>query len=305
MRTSVFLASGFVLKKLQYAGFGDGERWDPSWTTNKDVINAVARGYYGCLRYPSCASGPHSYGDDLWTSLQNCSNPNLNFSLNQTPGPNQSLQVKSNRVCTKVGDPQGGNPCGADAPIVAPGNFVHYCQNDPRWAQTCGLSAAGCGPTSLAMVLSTFGLTCNGAQCTPPEVDKLFAQNGHRACSAGAGSSMSGGALSSQWLKGMGVVTGPGLTSGGSLDYELAKRFINEGNIIIGSTRNAPSCNCDHIFVLQDVDPANKTVVVRDPVCGLSDQGAFEKQYNYNNISWLYAYPLKPPVTGGAAQNAI
>lgn len=81
-RENIFLAAGFILKKLQYPPYkiGDGTKWDASWTAKPDIINNVAEGYYGCLKYDpkiknyndACKTGQYSYGDDLWNSLDNC-----------------------------------------------------------------------------------------------------------------------------------------------------------------------------------------------------------------------------------------
>ncbi len=69
---SIILASGFIIKKTRALLSQPGDTWDPAWLNNKNVIDDVARGYYGCLLYDSCTTGPNSYGDDLWKSLQGC-----------------------------------------------------------------------------------------------------------------------------------------------------------------------------------------------------------------------------------------
>ncbi len=77
--TSILMGAGFVLQKLKNLGIGDGTKWDPKWTSDKNIIDQVAKSYYGCLKYPTCENpdtgqvgGPNSYGDDLWGSLQAC-----------------------------------------------------------------------------------------------------------------------------------------------------------------------------------------------------------------------------------------
>lgn len=66
-RESIILASGFVIKKMQYLYRGDGQTWNPSWTTDRNAINTIASGYYG---RPDYSGG--NYGDDLWNSVSNC-----------------------------------------------------------------------------------------------------------------------------------------------------------------------------------------------------------------------------------------
>lgn len=72
VRKSIIMGAGWILKKMSFLGYGDGTRWDPAWTDDKDAIYALVNGYYGCILYPSCTSGPYSYGDDVWKSIQAC-----------------------------------------------------------------------------------------------------------------------------------------------------------------------------------------------------------------------------------------
>ncbi len=76
VRKNIIMGAGFILKKLSYRGFGDGTKWDPSWTTNKTAIHSLVDGYYGCLFYggpnPLKCEGPYNYGDDVFDSVQNC-----------------------------------------------------------------------------------------------------------------------------------------------------------------------------------------------------------------------------------------
>ena len=66
IKNSIFLGAGVINSKV-------GGSWDPAQTNNQNYIYNVARGYYGCLLYPSCSSGPYSYGQDLWNSVSSCS----------------------------------------------------------------------------------------------------------------------------------------------------------------------------------------------------------------------------------------
>lgn len=92
---NILMGAGFILKKMSYFGFGDGTKWDPAWTTNKEAIYALVKGYYGCEKYGAkadpnkinpetglpekqsdikCDDPRHNYnyGDDVWTSIQGC-----------------------------------------------------------------------------------------------------------------------------------------------------------------------------------------------------------------------------------------
>lgn len=59
------IAAAFKIKK-------DKENFNGSGPWNEAAANAVATRYYGCLLYPSCNTGPNSYGGDLWKSYSSC-----------------------------------------------------------------------------------------------------------------------------------------------------------------------------------------------------------------------------------------
>lgn len=211
--------------------------------------------------------------------------------------------VTSNETVTQVGNPpedQRPKKPGASIPAFPGmagggiGEFVYYCQGNTAWANSCGLGVAGCGPTSMAMVLSTFGTVM-----TPPQLDREW---GYRAC-GDVGSTMEG-AIKSQWLKDKGFEHGPGLLQGSHLNAELAKQFIDEKYLIIGSSAVFPCANCktpgatvNHIFVVDGVDVNNGTVDIRDPNnCSYTDgndENQAKRIKNIRDFPWLYAYPIR------------
>lgn len=65
-------AAAYKVKRDKQA-FNGADPW------NEDAVNAIAANYYGCLRYPSCSSGPNSYGGDLWKSYSECQAPAANL----------------------------------------------------------------------------------------------------------------------------------------------------------------------------------------------------------------------------------
>lgn len=130
-RTSLFLGAGFILKKLQYLGHGDATKWDPLWTTNKEVINKVVGSFYGCLSYPSCSSGPYNYGDDVWNSIQSCKNT--------TPSAvTATCPVLGGRVSTPSyqADPQRGHCSGSYG-------YVCTCGTEGRRAKAIDVLTEG------------------------------------------------------------------------------------------------------------------------------------------------------------------
>lgn len=235
----------------------------------------------------------------------------------------------ASQVCiTQVGDP-------ASKGITAPGplgcaggggggggngNLVYYCQGDPKWngdnypefgsGNTCMLQA-GCGPTSLAMIISTFGPTM-----TPVDVDRVFQSNGWRVgCDAG---SSYGEAIFSSWFSGLGFTVGPNVAAGGQPDLQLMKQFIDQGNLIINGADNYPCLGCinpgepvGHIFVIDDVDVVGKRVHTRDPnncdfstgnerqydawvmVAPDSVAGPDTSPYNASGATWNGSFPIK------------
>lgn len=85
VRKNIIMGAGFILKKMTYKTpdfpktYGDGTKWDPVWTKDKEAIRKLVNGYYGCLVYggadPTKCEGPFNYGDDVWASIQNCQAP--------------------------------------------------------------------------------------------------------------------------------------------------------------------------------------------------------------------------------------
>lgn len=109
---NIIVSGAFILKKLQLGyGIGDGTKWNPQWTTDRNIINKVAEGYYGCLEYgggdPLKCSGPYNYGQDLWNSLQNCSA--ISTTLASCPVPGGVIKNPSYQAYLQ--DPFKGGHC--------------------------------------------------------------------------------------------------------------------------------------------------------------------------------------------------
>ncbi|MBI2019641.1 hypothetical protein HYS95_03175 [Candidatus Daviesbacteria bacterium] len=71
-RTNIIIGAGWILKKMSNIGYGDGTKWDPSWTNDPKAITALVNTYYGDVLYPDVNTGPHNYATDVQTSIQNC-----------------------------------------------------------------------------------------------------------------------------------------------------------------------------------------------------------------------------------------
>lgn len=258
----------------------------------------------------------------------------------QAPSPvstTVSNAAVSGAACIKVGTPPGPIPSACATPDPASltqqspsqtttdtttgttstpsEGFTFYCQGNPAWGPTCGLGKAGCGPTSIAMILTYFNVSK-----TPPEVDQLFFSSNARGCSAAIGSTIPS-ALHSGWMKDLNFQIGPDIHLGGRdgiLDIAQARKFLDSGYLILGSSEAFPCVNCsdndprrdgntiDHIFVVDYADPSSGTIHVRDPNNCSYGNGNDEYQQNIEmnvtDFTWLYAYPMKR-ITPGNLEN--
>lgn len=174
-------------------------------------------------------------------------------------------------------------------------NFVFYCQGNTAWKNNCSIGYAGCGPTSMAMVLSSFGLNMN-----PVATDQIFQKNNWRGC--GDFPSYMQPTIVSSWLPSLGFKVGPNIAYNKILDLRQAKNYLDQGFLIIGSSAQFPCANCssaqliNHIFVVDGVDISSSTVSIRDPNnCSYADgndENPAKIIKNVSSFSWLYAYPI-------------
>jgi len=204
--------------------------------------------------------------------------------------------VPSNSFCTNVGgaDPKQ-NPC-----AQAAGNLTFYCQHDDRWRKNpyaCeNMSGAGCGPTTMAMVLSAYGMTL-----TPAQIAEMFTPQ-FSVCNVGTDmvSALGKGEKPNRsFIDQVGLEVGKNILINGKLDLDLAQEYLrpSSGYLIIGSSINFPTCGCGHIFVIQAADPTSNMIKIRDPNnCSISSPEERPSGIDYpvsKITSWLFAYPVK------------
>lgn len=230
-------------------------------------------------------------------------NPTGNLFQNRPKVSGPQRSSTSNMVCIKVGEapeedkaaacvqpaqidtgfigPVVPQYCGEDLqgqPImcIKPA-YVFYCQGDPRWASTCNMSAAGCGPATMAMIFSAYGDTI-----TPFEMDRdIFQKRGWRAC----GNNPSSMETAIQTLLPENGYEYKAL--GAPLNLERAQEYLNAGYLIIGSTSN-------HIFVIDGVDITNQTLRLRDPGrCENKDGVVRSASAPWNGEALYYSYAVK------------
>jgi len=182
----------------------------------------------------------------------------------------QQYKSESNQVKTRVGNPA------EDATTGQAGKFTFYCQADPQWNSpnyNCAMKDAGCGPTSMAMVLTYFGNTMN-----PQEVDQIFGSRKWRTC--GNNESLMPAAIQTLLPeKGYDVeaLSVP-------LNLTKAKEYIEKGYLIIGSVSI-------HIFVIDEVYPERNAFRQRDPIT-CNAQGWIERK---NDAPWVGASGTRFP----------
>lgn len=200
---------------------------------------------------------------------------------------------ESNNFVTKIGSPSGPPP----NTTLAARPFVFYCQADPLWNQnSCQLNVAGCGPTSMAMIATFFGISVN-----PNEMDLVFQQNGSRQC--GSGDTNLSIFVNSAWLKDSGFEFQAVAINNGRLDLNMAKQFLDNGYLILGSSLQFPcpqpgwcrNSTLSHIFVVDGSYPEKNMIQVRDPI---NCRAEHPEEYDTNkqiasNFPWLLAYAIK------------
>jgi beta-lactamase class A len=229
------------------------------------------------------------------------------------PGAQSTITT---RACVKIGNPTESKPsiCSETSTSFRQGqqgNFTFYCQGNPQWdrkGDSCSMGQIGCGPTSLAMIFSYFGDIVDPARMYQTYVDNKMIN-----CDVG-----SYPGLVNAWVaKQPGYEVGPDIGSG-TLNAVEAKKFIDAGWLILASSDNfigQKGKPIGHIFVVQDVDPAAGTFILRDPEnCSYSSGEEFTDKMvqpitGGKVPSWKYAYPIRKqaalPVSTGVNQDAF
>lgn len=144
-RTNIIVGAGWILKKMSKLGYGDGTKWDPAWTNNRQAIEALVNTYYGCLLYggQNDCTGPFNYATDVQTSIANCQPQSGGLPPGATtdcPIPGGSNRITCGSQFTPLADYRNGNLCGHCGVGYPPSSTAAFC----GWPGTkYGLDVAG------------------------------------------------------------------------------------------------------------------------------------------------------------------
>lgn len=136
------------------------------------------------------------------------------------------------------------------------GLLTYYNQSDPRWADFLygpkdPMAAFGCGPTALAMVVSSYTST----RITPPEMAVWASDNGF--CSSGEGSRH---ALIPKGLTHFGLT----VTSLPDRSTEAVLEELRKGRIVIALMNKGYFTNSGHFLLLTQITD-DGTIRIADP----------------------------------------
>lgn len=171
----------------------------------------------------------------------------------------------------------------SDASKGGRGDFVYYSQKDPKWKlygpnnEGITIYEAGCGPTSLAMIIATF----NNSSVTPQMMADAGYENG-------------------SLLSGVGTVHAPLLEAAkkkgwindpidfGSQSIEELMSFVKSGGLIYMSGHgSAPFTSSGHLVVMRDADILAGTITIADPWRGEADVYPKEVVDTYrSDVNW-------------------
>lgn len=164
------------------------------------------------------------------------------------------------------------------------GNIVYYSQTDPRWKDkpygSSEIGPSGCGPTSVAMVLSTL----IDPSLTP---DKVAAEFGQYYVS-GSGSSFALYPAVYEAYKDRGLQFE--LIPDTSFDISVIRTVLDKGGFVIASGQGpAPFSDGGHIVVIRGITESGKFLIA-DP----NREEAFDTEYEpsqvFNNSSEMRGF---------------
>jgi hypothetical protein len=162
----------------------------------------------------------------------------------------------------------------ANATNSPSGKFVYYSQKDPKWAQDesgnpffyspadgTTIYQAGCGPTSLAMIVATL----IDSTVTPVVTARMGYAGGSFISGVGTRHANLLDSVSAKYPFNQTPMTGESI--------DVAMEFVDKqgGYVYMGGEGPPPFTGSGHVVVIRDVDIAAGTVTIADPWRGEAD----------------------------------
>lgn len=146
-----------------------------------------------CSDYDSCPSDDEhaSQKSSLASQVKSCESK-VDSQITKIKGLNGNIKDIDINITTGDGEQTitADDLKNLNASTIANGEFVYYCQRDYKQDYGGGktIASAGCGPTSLAMVLTYF----TGKKVTPVDTAKYAMNHGYRVIGNGTDASLFG-----------------------------------------------------------------------------------------------------------------
>lgn len=204
--------------------------------------------------------------------------PTVRITLTPTPVPNSSSSKKSTSSSPYTPKEYGG--------------YVYYSQchgpydNYPLTA-TCTVCQAGCGPTTVAMILSSYV----DKKYDPPEVVDIYKSIGAAACGTGLGYAKS--VLSSH-----GVTTSDYIIPYTGAEHDIKEvqddlqAYLDNGWTIFVLAWYRPNQGGGHYFWLTDIDE-NGNALAFDPYYGMDQSPPINENVRYPMPKYAAAFGVK------------
>ncbi len=165
-----------------------------------------------------------------------------------------SNELSQEAFLANLSKAQSGEPLGTGSAV----DFIYYMQNDPRWGQkfyggTDTIGEFGCGPTSLAMVISAF----TNVKVDPEQMCKWAYDRGYWFSGSGSIHGLIPDAAKAFGLNAEGIENTPEAA-------DRIKSALSEGNLIIALMGKGTFTNSGHFIVLRGITEEGK-ILVADP----------------------------------------
>lgn len=147
------------------------------------------------------------------------------------------------------------------------------------------IAACGCGPTSMAMIISTL----TGTPVLPPEVAKYASENGYQEPSCGSYAGALAKGFADKYNLTYEVIGEHGQNGMTDAEMARAKEITNAGGLILVSTvgPNSYTSGNGHLMVLRGFTPSGE-VLINDPNDGSPTDG--ERYLSVTKAAWPLDY---------------